>query len=143
MHKIFGTKENTEYAEREGAYLIPCRGDQIAVVQTPKGYFFPGGGLEYGESHLDCIERECLEETRHHSYVKSKLCSAEAYVKHPTIGYFHPIQTYYIGDLLDKASEPTEIDHTLCWIKYEALKGKMFVAMQNWALEQLSELKLI
>ena len=138
MHKIFGIKESDEYIDREGAYLIPYRNNQIGVISTPKGYFFIGGGLENGESHSDCIKRECLEETGRLSYIEDKLCSAETYTIHPTIGYFHPIQTYYFGQLLDKVSAPTEKDHILCWVEYEELKGNMFVEMQNWALEQLS-----
>lgn len=138
MHRIFGTKEKAEYLDREGAYLIPSRNNQVGVIQTPKGYFFLGGGLENGESHLACIERECLEEAGYLPCVKGKLCSAEAYSKHPTIGYFHPIQTYYVGELLDSVSTPTESDHVLCWIEYDKLKGKMFHEMQNWALEQSS-----
>lgn len=137
MHKIFGDKQNVKYSDREGAYLIPRRNNKIGVIRTPKGYFFLGGGLEKGESHLTCIERECLEEAGYVPCVKEKLCSAETYVKHPTIGYFHPIQTYYYGELLDKVASPTETDHVLCWIEYEELKGNMFLEMQNWALEQL------
>ena len=138
MHRIFGAKENAEYFDREGVYLIPCRNAQIGVVQTPKGYFFLGGGLENGESHLDCLERECIEEVGCVPCVADRLCSAEAYIKHPTIGYFHPIQTYYFGTLLDSESIPSEIDHVLCWIEYDQLKGKMFLEMQNWELEKLS-----
>ena len=139
MHKIFGTKEQSEYLDREGVYLIPCRNNQVGVVQTSKGYFFLGGGLENGESHLECIKRECTEEVGFAPCVDRRLCSAEAYMEHPTIGLFHPIQTYYVGRLLDRESVPTETDHTLCWIEYDHLKGKMFVEMQNWALEQLFE----
>ena len=139
MHRVFGIKEEAEYLDREGVYLIPCRNTQVGVVQTPKGYFFLGGGLENGESHLDCIERECMEEVGYSPYVEGRLCSAEAYIKHPTIGYFHPIQTYYFGTLLDRGSIPIEKDHVLCWVEYEQLKGKMFVEMQNWALEQSFE----
>ena len=138
MHRIFGTKENAEYLDREGAYLIPCRNNQVGVVQTQKGYFFLGGGIENGESHLDCIERECIEEVGCSPRVDGRLCSAEAYIKHPTIGYFHPIQTYYVGTLLNCKSTPIEKDHVLCWVEYDQLRGKMFVEMQNWALEQLS-----
>ena len=136
MHRIFGTKENVEYSDREGAYIIPFCNNKVGVVKTPKGYFFLGGGLKNGESHLDCLVRECIEEVGYSPRVEDKLCSAEAYIKHPKIGYFHPIQTYYIGTLLDRVSVPTETDHVLCWIEYEQLKGKMFVEMQNWALEQ-------
>ena len=138
MHRIFGIKENVEYVDREGAYLIPCRKNKIGVIQTPKGYFFLGGGLENGESHLECIERECLEESGCYPCVEDRLCSAETYINHPRIGHFHPIQTYYIGTLGDVESKPTEFDHVLCWIEYNQLRGKMFVEMQNWALEQLS-----
>ena len=139
MHRVFGTKENVEYLDREGAYLIPFRNNQVGVIKTPKGYFFLGGGLEKGESHMECLKRESIEESGYIPYIKGKLCSAETYCKHPTIGYFHPIQTYYYGELLEKVSIPTETDHILCWVDYEVLKGTMFAEMQNWALEQLSE----
>ena len=59
MHKVFGTKENVPYADRPGAYLIPIRNGHVGVVQTPKGYFLLGGGLEGNESHVSCIQREC------------------------------------------------------------------------------------
>lgn len=137
MHRIFGTKENAAYYNREGAYLIPVRNGKIGVVQTPKGYFFLGGGLENGESHLHCIERECVEEAGYVPVVQGKLCAAEMFMKHPEIGYFHPIQTYYYGQLADNVSVPTEEDHILCWIEYDLLKGRMYLEMQNWALEEL------
>lgn len=136
MHKIFGTKEKVEYTDREGAYLIPFRGNMVGVIQTSKGYFLLGGGLESGESHLACIKRECMEEAGYLPLVKEKVCSAEAFTTHPTIKYFHPIQTYYCGELLEKAGEPIEQDHRFCWIEYDRLIGMLFVEMQNWALEQ-------
>lgn len=139
MHRVFGAKENAEYLDREGAYLIPRRGNCVAVIQTTKGYFLLGGGLKQGESHLACIERECIEEAGCSPIVEGSLCSAEAYIRHPAIGYFHPIQSYYFGNLIDEGCRPTETDHVLLWMEYEQLKGKMYAEMQNWALEQLFE----
>ena len=46
MHKVFGIKENVEYLDREGAYLVPWHDNKVVVVNTSKGYFFLGGGLE-------------------------------------------------------------------------------------------------
>ena len=138
MHNVFGTKEGADYIDREGAYLIPFCNGLVGVIQTPKGYFFLGGGLEHGESHISCIERECLEESGYLPIVQGKLCSAENFLKHPTIGYFHPIQTYYYGALRERVSVPTETDHNLRWISYDQLNGKMHLEMQNWALEQLA-----
>lgn len=50
------------------------------------------------------------------------------------------MQMYYYGELLEKVGEPTEEDHRLCWIEYDRLKGRLFVEMQNWALEQAAAL---
>lgn len=137
MHKVFGIKENAVYLDREGAYLIPINNSKIGVIKTEKGYFFLGGGLETNESHEDCINRECLEETGYTAVIKEKICSAETYTIHPKLGFFHPIQTYYTGNLTNKITEPEEYNHTLMWINYSELKGKMFTEMQNWALEQI------
>ena len=139
MHKVFGGKEKAEYEDREGAYLIPVHNNKIGVIKTDKGYFLIGGGLDKYESHDDCIKRECVEETGYAAVIKEKICSAEAYATHPELGYFHPIQNYYIGALKEKVSEPIETDHILMWLRYEEIKGKMFAEMQNWALEQCVE----
>lgn len=137
MHKVFGQKGNETYFDREGAYIVPLRGDEIGVVETPKGFFFLGGGIDAGETDIECITRECLEEAGYQVVIEKKICSAETYSEHPTIGFFHPIQSYYLGELTLKIKEPIEEDHLFKWIKYENLKGKMFLEMQNWALEQV------
>lgn len=139
MHKVFGIKEDVVYIDREGAYLIPVLNNKIGVIKTDKGYFLLGGGLDKNESHEECIKRECLEETGYAAAIKEKICSAETYTTHPKLGYFHPIQSYYTGELKEKVSEPKETDHILMWVKYEDIKGKMFAEMQNWALEQCAE----
>ncbi len=33
MHKIFGTKEDKEYKDRIGAYIIPVNGNEVGVVE--------------------------------------------------------------------------------------------------------------
>ena len=96
MHKVFGQKENETYFDREGAYIVPLRGDEIGVVETPKGFFFLGGGIDAGETDIECITRECLEEAGYQVVIEKKICSAETYSEHPTIGFFHPIQSYYL-----------------------------------------------
>ncbi len=136
MHRIFGKKEEVTYTDRKGAYIIPIKGGQIGVVKTPKGYFLLGGGLDGDEPDEVCIERECREEAGYSVVVGEKLGSAETYYKAPEIGYFHPIQTYYAGELLEKVQEPMEEDHRLVWVRFEDLRGKMYMEMQNWAIEE-------
>ena len=136
MHRAFGNKKQGEYFDRVGAYLVPIKNDEVGVVQTRKGYFLLGGGVDEGETDAQCICRECMEEVGYSAVIEKKICSAEAYCEHPTIGLFHPIQVYYCGHLIEKVKEPTETGHVLIWFKYEDIKGKMFSEMQNWALEQ-------
>lgn len=136
MHKVFGIKQEANYIDREGVYLVPAREGKVGIVKTPKGYFLLGGGLDSGESHEECIKRECLEEIGYTVSVRNKVCSAEMFCEHPTIGYFHPIQTYYVGELLEQVSIPVEEDHEFVWVEYSELVDNMFLEMQSWALEQ-------
>ncbi len=142
MHKIFGKKENQNYYDRIGAYIIPIKDHQIAVVETDKGLFFLGGGIENNETDTECIKRECLEECGYNVSIKEKLCSAETYTTHAKIGYFHPIQTYYLGELLDKVQVPIEKEHKLLWFEINQIKGKMHAEMHNWVLEQISKIMI-
>lgn len=139
MHKIFYEKENEKYIDRIGAYLIPIKDNKIAVIKTPKGYFLLGGGLDNNESDIDCIKRECLEEIGYNVKNIKQICSAEAYCINSKIGYFHPIQRYYLGEIIEKIQEPIELDHKLMWVNYKDLIGNMFSDMQSWAIQQAVE----
>lgn len=135
-HKVFGIKENENYIDRAGAYLIPFKEGKVGVVRTPKGYFLLGGGLDGGESHEECISRECLEEIGYTVSVGNKICSAEMYCEHPTVGYFHPIQTYYVGELMEQVNVAVEDDHEFEWMDYDEVVDNMYLEMQSWALKQ-------
>ena len=128
--------EGEQYVHRPGAYIICVQGDKAAVVRIPKGFFLLGGGIEQGESQEECIHREVLEEIGYTVEIDGYLCSAEEYREHPSFGYFHPIQYYYVGRLKEKVAEPVELDHTLEWIPVEELPGQLYVRSQKWALQQ-------
>ena len=135
MHKIFGIVNKAEYYTRKGAYIIPYKDGKIAVAKTPKGYFLLGGGLEPGEDEIESIKRECIEEVGCTAEITRFLCSAEAFDVHPRQGFFHPVQSYYLGSISEQLYEPVEKDHTLVWMDYNELRGRMFSQMQNWAIQ--------
>lgn len=135
-HKIFGKKENVNYIDRKGAYIVAADQNKIAVVKTAKGLFLLGGGIEENESDTEAIIRECMEEVGYIASVGKFVCSAESYDKHPMLGYFHPVQKYYIGTVSVKGKAMAEENHQLVWADYNDLKGKLFVKMQNWALDE-------
>ena len=136
MHKVFGEKAPVPYYDRKGAYLIPVKDNKIAVIKTPKGLFFLGGGIENGETDEACIRRECLEEAGVEVTIGEKIGSAETFTTHPRLGPFHPIQTYYAGEILKQVQAPLEKDHTLLICSFRELDGKLFAEMQNWALQE-------
>lgn len=94
MHKTFGTNEGVGYVHRKGAYLVPIKDGRIGIIQTSKGFFLLGGGIDNGETDA----------------------------KHPVIGYFHPIQTYYLGELVEQKQSPIDSDHKLVWMDYYSLR---------------------
>ncbi len=143
MHRIFGRKEdNKTYTDRSGAYLIPIQDGKVALVRTPKGLFLLGGGIKDGETDVQAICRECLEEIGCTAVVGKVLCSAEAFLLHPEIGYFHPMQIYYAGILSGQIQKSQEMDHVLEWVAIENAKEKLFVPMQNWALDVALQIEL-
>lgn len=58
----FGEKENGKtYITRPAVYgvIFNSNKDKIAVVQVQsKNHFLPGGGIEHGEKHEDCLQRD-------------------------------------------------------------------------------------
>ena len=72
LHRIFGKEENVAYLDRRGAYIIPIKGEEIGVVETPKGLFLLGGGIDGDETDNQCIIRECIEEAGYQVEIKEK-----------------------------------------------------------------------
>src|SRR5438477_12893457 len=60
LSPCFGEKiVGQEYQHRPGAYGIIFDSDQrIAVMETPKGYYLPGGAIDRGETPEQALERE-------------------------------------------------------------------------------------
>ena len=148
--KTFGIKDpSLSYYTRTGVYLIAFSGESIVLVQTPKGYFLPGGGLHPGETHEECIRRECLEELGYAVSIKGLLTEAEMYTIHPVIGPFHPVQYYYTGTLTEKITVPAEPDHVMVLLpravldpgypEYQKYTEKFVLPCQLWAVEKVLE----
>ena len=56
--------ENMNIIAREAVRAVALNSDgQLVMIQSRMGdYSFPGGGIDDGESHLDALKREALEE---------------------------------------------------------------------------------
>ena len=60
----FGTrKPGVSYVPRPGSYAIVFDTDgRVALLETPRGHYLPGGGIDFGESPLQALVREVSEE---------------------------------------------------------------------------------
>lgn len=135
----FGVPEpGRYYHDRVGAYLIAMRAGAIALIQTPRGYFLPGGGMEPGESPEACIRRELLEETGYDVKLTRPAGAADSYEQHPVLGWFHPIQYYYLGELTRQVGVPVEADHELVWIPVQEAEGTLVPQCQRWAVSRVA-----
>lgn len=144
IEKTFGEKNNDViYTERTGAYGIGFNNDgKIPVAMThlyngEEGYFLLGGGIDNGESHLDCIIRECLEEAGLSVTPKDFICKGDFYkLIELDETYFHGIGYFYFIEINEVVAKPTEPDHCLKWLSIDEARKKLFLPLQIWAVEQ-------
>ena len=137
-HFVVGEREaGADYYERPGAYIVPISPDgKFGLIRTKGGYCFMGGGKEQGEDDIACLHREALEESGYKIEIGEYFASAEQFKPDQTdIGYFHPMQNYYTGKLLEKVCEPVEPDHFFEWVSFDEIKDRMPIKMQRLAIE--------
>lgn len=140
--KYIGNKEkNVEYIKRPGAYaiIINKNDDKIGIVTEGKDYFYLGGGIEKGETKLEALKREMLEEAgysikniREFEEVGSPIFAEEK-------GYIEVIASVYIAEFDKKIAEPIEKDHTVLWVAPEEYVGKMCREWQNYIIKEFIE----
>ncbi len=143
LERSFGEKlVGVEYRDRVGAYAIIFDEKlKVPVVRTSTGHFLLGGGIDEGESHLDCIRRECLEEAGLAVEVGPLIGKGDKYHWSDTLGYYmHGVGYFYLARSLGQVAAPQEADHELVWMDAEQCIASLFLEHQAWAVEQALQL---
>jgi uncharacterized protein len=119
---VFGERTHgVVYADRPGAYVVARdeRG-RVALVDTPKGVFLPGGGIDPGETPLAAAARETLEETGFEGAFDPPAHEAIQYVRRVEEGVaYRKASTFLRGRLLSKKADG-ESDHRLLFLDPDA-----------------------
>ncbi|MEA5095032.1 MAG: NUDIX domain-containing protein [Sedimentibacter saalensis] len=139
----FGEKlENTDYFQRKAVYGIVINSEgKIATIETPGGYFLPGGGIENNESHEMCLKREFLEETGYEITVGNYIGRSSMYHIAKKYKYMHGIVFFYFADLYFRKNNGTEKDHKLIWLEPSECINGLFFKHQSWATAKAMNIK--
>ena len=134
----FGTKQpGIEYIHRPGVYAVIENDERrIAVIETIKGYFLPGGGIDPGESDVVALSREVLEETGYQVSIHAEIGESVEYIEVEGEGKHYQISSrFYRAKLGSKVKNDIEQDHHLVWLWIEDALQKLKPQAQVWIIQ--------
>jgi 8-oxo-dGTP diphosphatase len=132
--------EGVTYKERDGVHVIISRNNdtEIVLVQAPNhAYFLPGGEIEPGEDHMECIKRELIEELGYSAVIGEYYGQADEYYysSHRDQHYYNPIFVYETT-AWEVTCEPTEKTNNIEWFPVEEAIEKLKRGSHKWGIEQ-------
>lgn len=136
--KTFGEKiDNQKYKEREGVYgIFHNENDEIGVVKVRDSHLLVGGGVDAGESHIEALKREFIEEI---GFTIENISFVDKYIEYAYSkkdnNYYKLIGNIYQVSLKRKICEGVEADHDLTWIKKCEVEESMYLQYQSHALK--------
>lgn len=141
MEYVGNKEENVEYRKRPGAYAIIINkdNDKIGIATNGVEIFYLGGGIEAGETKLEALKREMLEEAGYSIKNIKEFEEVGQFIFAEDHGYIEVIASVYIAEFDKKVAEPTEKDHTVLWVNPEEYASKMFREWQRYIMEKFIE----
>jgi 8-oxo-dGTP diphosphatase len=136
----FGNKQGgRNYVDRPGAYaVIENNEGQIAIIETGNGYFLPGGGIHPGESDVDALKREVMEEIGYQISILTEIGQAVEYIEAYSEDKHYQIHNrFYRVQLVSKVEAEAETDHRLVWLLPEDAIKVLKRQGQVWAVQSM------
>lgn len=132
-----------QYTKRLGAYAIIEREEDNKVgIATANGYyFFLGGGIEEGETEIEALRRELIEEVGYSLKNINYFDKVTSWADGGDRGPLDITATFYLAQFDEKVAIPIETDHKILWIEPEEYKDKLYHEYQRYILEKYKKLK--
>ena len=140
--KCIGNKdESAEYRKRPGAYVIITKDNdsKVGIVAKGEQYFYLGGGIEEGETQLDGLKRELVEEAGYSIKNVKEFEDIDSYIFSENRGYLEIIANVYTAEFDERVAEPIEKDHNVIWVEPEEYAGKMYREWQRYIMQRFIE----
>lgn len=126
MNPRYGTPPdpNRHYRRRPGAYAILWRQGQVLLTHqsdpTPE-LQLPGGGIDPGESPVQALHREVMEETGWRIGSPRRLGAFRRFTFMPEYDLWaEKLCAVYIARPVRRVSDPTETGHSAHWLDAES-----------------------
>ena len=132
----FGQRtRGVNYVARPGAYAVIFDASRrVAVIQTPRGYFLPGGGAEPGESAQDALRREVAEETGRGIVIRRRVGEAVEFVFAEGEEHFEKRCVFFEVIFGAETGTRPEAGHMLVWLDPAVAAARMAHPSQRWAV---------
>ena len=138
MNKIIiGNKDNNiKYCFRETCFGIVKKNDKFYITSKDGDYSLIGGGLEDGESHLECLKREFMEEAGLTIVSMKELCIIDCYWYTRSNVNMNSLSNIYIVEVSDDEYEPLEKNSELVKCTKEELLEHIVLPYQKEAIKE-------
>lgn len=128
-------KENIKYNFRETCFGIVYKNNEFYLTEKGKELSLIGGGVEEGESHLETLKREFIEESGLTITECSNFVTIDCFWYTKDKRNMESLANFYIVKVSDIIIEPTEKDSKLVKVSKEELISKLPLPYQKKAIE--------
>jgi 8-oxo-dGTP diphosphatase len=127
-----------EYMRRPGGYAIITNAKGEILAANVKGkYHLPGGGIDEGESTLETVIREVIEETGYRINEPTLVGKANQFLPVASLGPMNKLGTFYLASIDETTPvEPSEQDHVATWIPVQTFLDSTADEYQKWAVRK-------
>ena len=128
---ILGNKEkDKEYYFRETCFGIVYKNNNFYITIKNNDYSLIGGGIEEGESHIETLKREYMEEAGLEIENATPLITIDCYWVTRHGHYVNSLAHFYIVSVSDKENTPLEQESSLVKVSKEEILSKLFLPYQ-------------
>jgi len=123
--------------DRPGAYAVIRDGKgRVAVVLGRSGYHLPGGGLEAGESDIEALRREGLEEIGYELSVGDRIGEAKQYVQASNGRCYNKLCAYFRAWIRPDVPAAPGAEHAVVWLSPTMALDALDHDSHAWAVRQ-------